>query len=336
MRASRLLSVLLELQHRPGGATAQQLADACEVSVRTIYRDVSALQAAGVPLWTETGPGGGIRLVEGWRTDLDGLTADEAMALFLSGAPGAADALGLGTVLLAAETKVLTTLPSDLRHQAARMRERFHLDAPGWFQRPDSLDHLAAVADAVWAARRLDRRYRRADGAVERRVDPLGLVLKAGTWYLVARHRSDVRTYRVGRIERVTARDETFSRPDGFDLAAWWAASSAEFDASLLRYPCRLRLSPPALRALVHVVGPEAGRRAQQSAGEPDAEGWCEVDLLAESEEVAAGQLVALGAGVEVLEPASLRARLHRTATEMAERNAPPDIAANRAPSATK
>lgn len=160
MRASRLLAILLRLQ-QVGPATSGQLASELEVSVRTIYRDVAALQAAGVPVWTETGPGGGVRLLEGWRSRLDGLTADEAGALFLGGAPGAVAELGLGTVLAAAQAKVLATLPPELRSRAARVRQRFLLDAPGWFHHDEELPHLATVADAVWAERRVDLRYRR-------------------------------------------------------------------------------------------------------------------------------------------------------------------------------
>ena len=179
MRSSRLVALLLHLQ-REGRATAGQLATLLEVSERTIYRDISALQAAGVPLWTETGPRGGVRLVEGWRTDLDGLTADEAGSLFLSGAPGAASDLGLGAVLVAAQTKVLSTLPPELRARAGRVRERFLLDAPDWFHHTPQVEHLATVADSVWSGRRLDVRYRRSDREVRRRLDPLGLVCKAG------------------------------------------------------------------------------------------------------------------------------------------------------------
>src|SRR5207253_813761 len=137
---------------------------------------------------------------EGWRTRLDGLTGDEAGALFLSGAPGLADELGLGAILAAAEIKVMTTLPPELRGRAARIRERFHLDAPGWFHRPEPLPHLATVADAVWSGRRLQLTYRSGAGAFDRTVDPLGLVVKAGTWYLIARSGEAIRTWRVGRI----------------------------------------------------------------------------------------------------------------------------------------
>jgi predicted DNA-binding transcriptional regulator YafY len=332
VRASRLVALLLELQHR-GGATAPELADVLEVSVRTVYRDVAALQGAGVPLWTEPGRNGGIRLVEGWRTDLDGLTGDEAMALALAGAPGAADALGLGAVLAAAETKVRAVLPPELRTRSERVRQRFHLDAPGWFHRPDDVDHLAPVAEAVWAAHRLDLTYgrdpRSAD-VVRRRVDPLGVVLKAGTWYLVARHRSSVRTYRVGRIRRVRVLDEVFDRPDDFDLSAFWAASMGEFERSLLRFTCRLRLSPEAAAGLGHTVDPVAAAAALAGASDADADGWREVELSTESEDVAVAQLTALGAGVQVLDPPRLRARLAEVGRAMARLNASPSTASPR------
>ena len=321
MRASRLLAILLRLQSA-GPATAEVLATELEVSVRTIYRDVAALQTAGVPLWTETGPGGGIRLLDGWRSRLDGLTADEAGALFLAGAPGAVAELGLGTVLAAAQAKVLATLPPELRSRAARVRQRFLLDAPGWFHHEEELPWLGAVADAVWSERRVDLRYQRGrDRTVGRRVDPLGLVLKGGTWYLIARHRRRALTYRVSRIASATVLDERFVRPDDFDLAAHWAESSAAFDRSILRERVRLRLSPGAARSLPWLVDATAATEALAAAGSPDADGWVEVDLAVEEEAVAAAQLLGLGDGVEVLAPASLRASLAATGRRMAKLN---------------
>jgi predicted DNA-binding transcriptional regulator YafY len=323
MRASRLVALLLELQHR-GGATAPELAARLEVSVRTIYRDVAALQMAGVPLWTEPGRQGGIRLVEGWRTELDGLTGDEAMALALAGAPGAADDLGLGAVLLAAETKVRAVLPPELRTRSERVRQRFHLDAPGWFHRSEDTEALGPLAEAVWASRRVVLTYERGDRTVTRTLDPFGVVMKAGTWYLVARHRGDVRTYRVGRIRRVEVLSTTFDRPADFDLAAHWAASMGEFERSLRRYRCRLRLAPWALRLLPTVVDPVAGQAAVDGAGPPDDEGWRVVDLDTESEEVATGQLTGLGPGVEVLAPTALREALADVGRQIARRNGRP------------
>lgn len=320
MRAGRLLALLLHLQ-RHGGATAPELAAALEVSVRTIYRDVAALGEAGVPVWTEPGPHGGIRLVDGWRTRLDGLTGDEAGALALAGAPGVAADLGLGALLATAQTKLHATLPAELQARAARVGERFHLDAPGWFSRDEPPAALADVARAVWDDRRLRLRYRRGDGEVVRTVEPLGLVCKAGTWYLLASHRGQRRTYRVDRIAHATHLDERFARP-ALDLAAAWAEASAGFDRSLLRATVRIRLSPHGCRVLRHHVDPQAAAEALR-AGTVGADGWCTIVLAVEGEEVARSQLFALGPHVEVLAPRSLRAAIAADARSLAARHAP-------------
>jgi len=188
MRASRLLCLLLLLQSR-GRMTARQLADELEVSVRTVYRDVEALSAAGVPLYGDAGHAGGYQLLEGYRTRLTGLTAAEAQALFLSGLPGPAAELGLGSVLAVATLKLRAALPASLHENADRLAERFHLDAPGWYRRPEHVPHLPAVAAAVWDRQVIQVTYRRwrEPAEVTRRLEPHGLVLKAGTWYVVAR-----------------------------------------------------------------------------------------------------------------------------------------------------
>ena len=191
-----MVNVLLLLQTR-SRMTAAELADELEVSVRTIYRDVEALAEAGVPIYAERGPHGGVRLVDGYRTRLTGMTADEAEAVFLSGLPGPAAELGLGTVVAAARLKVMAALPPELRVRAGRIAERFHLDAPGWFQTFEDLPHLEVLAGAVWQSHLVRILYRRGDrgGVVEREIEPLGLVLKGGIWYLVARAATNIRTY---------------------------------------------------------------------------------------------------------------------------------------------
>ena len=320
MRADRLMATVLLLQRR-GRATAPELAEALEVSVRTVHRDIAALQAAGVPLWTEPGPRGGVRLVEGWRMPGAGLTAEEAAALFLTGVPGAAAELGLGAVMATAQVKLLETLPPELHARASRVRERFHLDAPGWFQRTEPLPHLAVVAEGVWGERRLEVAYGRGPDVRPRRLDPLGLVLKSGTWYLVAATGGTPRTYRLGRITAATVLDERFERPPGFDLAAWWERSSREFDRSILRLDVRLRLGPGAVRVAAHALPGVPVAEVLAAAGPPDEHGWWEVTLPLESEEVARSQLVALAPDVEVLEPVSLRAALRDAGLALAARH---------------
>src|SRR4051794_9107758 len=164
MRASRLLTILMTLQTR-GLVTAPELARELEVSVRTVYRDIEALGAAGVPVFAERGPVGGYRLLDGFRTRINGLTADEADALFLAGLPGPAAELGLGAVVASARLKVRAGLPTELGERVGRAHERFHLDAPGWHREADRSPELARLAGAVWTDRRGGGRRSRLGGA---------------------------------------------------------------------------------------------------------------------------------------------------------------------------
>jgi predicted DNA-binding transcriptional regulator YafY len=320
VRAGRLLQLLLVLQRR-GRTTAADLAEELEVSVRTIYRDVEALSGAGVPVYAESGPGGGIRLVAGYESRLGGLHGHEADALALAGLPAAADQLGLGAVLATAQAKVDQALPAELRGRSSRIRERFHLDAPGWFRDPDEVPHLPAVSDAVWAGRRLDIRYRTGDRVVRRTVGPLGLVLKAGAWYLVAQagRRRSVRTYRVSRIAGVTARADRVERPEGFDLATAWSETQASFARDILRIEVHARIRRPTSGKLRLAMGELAAADALSAAGPPDEDGWCATTIPAESVEVAHSELLRLGADIEVLAPPELRARLAESGRALVE-----------------
>lgn len=318
MRASRLLSILLLLQTR-GRLTAQELADELEVSLRTVYRDIESLGAAGVPVYSERGPAGGYQLVDGYRTRLTGLTPDEADSLFLVGIPGPAAELGLGTVLAAAQLKLLAALPPELRSRAGRIRERFHLDAPGWFRDVEPAPHLAAVADAVWNQQALRVRYRRWRGEVSRVLEPLGVVLKGGIWYLVANAAGQLRSYRVSRILELETLDARFERPQEFDLAAFWESWSERFETSLLRGEAVVRLSPRGLTMLQYLANPVATRAALASAGPPDADGWTQVALRIESIEHAHFDLLRLGAEAEVIAPSELRERMAQSADGLAK-----------------
>jgi predicted DNA-binding transcriptional regulator YafY len=305
MRASRLVQLLLLLQAR-GGLTAEKLARELEVSVRTILRDVDALSAAGVPIYAERGPAGGIRLVDGYRTRLTGMTAEEAEALFLSGLPGPAAELGLGTVVAAAQVKVQAALPVELRSRASRLVERFHLDAGAWFKGSEPVPHLATVAEAVWAGRRIEVAYHRGDGAVSRVLEPLGLVLKAGTWYVVARSEDQLRTYRVSRIGEARVLDEPFERPTGFDLAGWWAESSAAYEREAPKIEILVRVRGDAMWRLADAVGNRVVREAER-IGPPDDEGRQVLRITVDWPEEAGAKFVAAAPDVEVLEPTRLR-----------------------------
>lgn len=315
MHASRLVAILLLLQTR-GQLTARELADELEVSLRTIYRDLEGLAAAGIPVYAERGPSGGYRLVEGYRTRLTGLNADEAEALFLSGLGGAAAQLGLGTVLAAAQLKVLAAMPPELRSRASRVRERFLLVVPGWFHDGEDLPALATVSQAVWDGHRIRMRYERRPEPVERTVEPFGLVLKAGIWYVVARREGALRTYRVSRILEATVLDESFDRPTDFDLEAYWGSSTEIFESSLRQVEVRLRVRRGALDTLRYAIG--GGRLEGLPDRLPDDPGaWLEVTLLTEGLDVAHEDLLRVGAQVEVLRPVALREQLARTAAEM-------------------
>jgi predicted DNA-binding transcriptional regulator YafY len=314
MRAARIVQLLLLLQTR-GRLTAAQLAEDLEVSVRTVYRDVEALHAAGVPLYGEAGHAGGYRLVDGYRTRLTGLTEAEAESLFLTGLPGAARDLGLGAEVAAAWLKLTAALPPDLRDRATKIRERFHLDAPAWYRERDDAPALAAAADAVWRERRIRITYRRwrAPSEVVRTLAPYGLVLKSGTWYLVGAS-SRVSTYRVSAILDLAVLDESFPRPAGFDLGAYWESYMDGFASRRHTDTATIRVSPALLERLPTVVEPAVHRAVTETAGAADAAGWVEATVPIESFDHAQRLFLGFGADLEVRHPPELRARMADTA----------------------
>lgn len=319
MRAARLLSLLLLLQTR-GRMTAQQLADELEVSVRTIYRDVESLHAAGVPLYGDPGWSGGYQLLDGYRTQLTGLTTDEAESLFLAGLPGPAAELGLGAVVTAAQLKLMAALPAELRDRAGRIRERFHLDVPGWYRQPDEVPHLMAVAEAVWGQHRITIRYRRweAPREVVRTLEPLGLVLKGGRWYLIAGPKP--RTYRVSEILELHSLDEPFERPEGFQLADYWQSYLDEFESRRIRGEARIGLSERGLKRLQDLLGHTVAKAARANAGPKDEHGWVTTTIPIEEPEHAAGEFLRMGPDVEVFEPLELREMISTAVKELHER----------------
>jgi predicted DNA-binding transcriptional regulator YafY len=291
------------------------------VSVRTVYRDLEALVAAGVPVLTESGPGGGCRLMDGYRFPLRGLSPDEAEALLILGVPGVVRELGLDAALDAAQRQIRVTAGGPDLDGAALV----HLDMPRWFGSQEDVPGLRDLARALRSGRRLALRYR-APGdpgdAEPRVVEPLGLVNKAGLWYLVAapagrvHDRSGVRVFRVARIASARPLAEAFERPAGFDLAAFWRQWSAEFEASRPRLPVTLRASPRALAILGEVFGQAAGP-ALAAARPPDEHGWRMLTLSFEHERAAAHRLAGFGDQVEVLAPPSVRAGLVATARQI-------------------
>ncbi|MEU2436530.1 WYL domain-containing protein [Streptomyces rubradiris] len=319
MRAARLIKMVLLLQSRPV-MTAAELARELEVSERTVTRDAQALSEAGVPVYADRGRAGGYRLVGGYRTRLTGLARGEAEALFLSGVPGALREMGLADAASAARLKVSAALLPSLRDAPESAAQRFHLDAPAWFREPGTPAPLPVLAEAVWDDGRVLARYRRARDTVERRLEPYGLVLKAGVWYLCARvaDNGSFRTYRIDRFTAVDPLGERFDRDPEFDLPGFWAEQAERFARSILRAEVVVRLSPEGVRRLPHAVDPLAARTALAEPGAPDPAGRVTVTLPVESEEVAYEQLTALGPEAEVLAPAALRERFAADAARAA------------------
>jgi predicted DNA-binding transcriptional regulator YafY len=300
MRASRLVSFLLVLQTR-GQLTALELAERLEVSERTVQRDAQALAEAGVPIVSIRGPAGGYRLERGYRTKLTGLDAVEAEALFV----GPAAELGLGRELAAARLKLIASLPAELQERAGRAARLFHVDTRGWFREEDRVPHLPVIAGALWRGRRLEVRYREGAAVVSRRLDPLGLILKAGVWYLLAQRRGEERAYRVSRIVSARERAEPATRPHGFDLATAWADRSAEFERSRTRIEVTVRISRAQVRYL----------RAPRIVEDDE-----RPTVIAQFEGLdhAVRALLAYGPDAEVLAPRELRDRIAEAAVATA------------------
>ena len=322
MRADRLVRLVLLLQAR-GQMTARSLARELEVSVRTIYRDLDALSVAGVPVRAESGPGGGCQLLDGYRFALRSLRPEEAEALLILGVPGAIAELGLDAAVTAAQRQIRVT--AGLKAGGDRAGALVHLDMPGWFRGGEEVPRLRTLAEAVRGQRRLALRYRKADArsapGPERTVDPLGLVNKAGTWYLVAVAAGGGRitVYRAGRIASARVLADRSERPAGFELGAFWTGWSAEFEASRPRFLVSLLASPAAQEAFGEVFG-AGGGEALAAAGPADERGWREVTLSFEHEVAAAYRLAGFGGEVEVLAPASVSERLASTAREILDR----------------
>ncbi len=345
MRADRLVSLVLLLQAR-GRTTAGALAAELAVSVRTVYRDLEALSAAGVPVLAESGPGGGCELLPGYRFPLRALSREEAEALIILGVPPALRELGLADAVTAAHRQIRVT--SGLAGDQAPAGPLIYLDMPRWFTSAEPVPQLQRLAQALRGGRRVDLRYRRANGETDpapRSVGPLGLVNKAGTWYLVAaagerraaeqqaaehqaaEHQAAEQqaaeqraaVFRVGRIISVQVRAEPFERPAGFELAAFWAEWSREFMATRPRLPVRLRASPHALAILSEVLGDYA-RDAIDAAGPPDEQGWRSLVLSFEHDRAAAHRLAGFGPLVEVQSPLAVRDLLVESAQGILER----------------
>ncbi len=318
MRADRLLSILLLLQAH-GRLSARKLAARLEVSERTILRDMDALSIAGVPVYAERGRHGGWALTDAYRTDLTGLTESELRSVILATAPAVLRDLGLGEAADRALGKLLAALPESRRRQAEAARAYLHVDPTGWRRTEDAAPLLPDVENALRLGRRIAMTYERAfdPTIVERVVDPLGLVAKGSTWYVIAAVEDQLRTYRASRLRSVRILDEPARRPADFDLATWWAGSRAEYEALLPVFRAVVRISPAALpRAR---WGWRFGRLEEEAP--PAAEGWVTARLRFDTLDVAVDAVLGLGADAVVVEPSALRERVLAAARALVERD---------------
>jgi predicted DNA-binding transcriptional regulator YafY len=315
MRADRLISILLLLQAR-GRLTASELSEQLEVSERTIYRDLEALGMAGVPIYSEHGPGGGYALVDSYRTTLTGLNEAEVRTLFLSGVYGPLADLGLADALEVALLKLSAALPEAQQRRAERMRQRIHLDAIPWFQTREAVPHLQTLQEAIWNDQSVRITYRRSDNEVrEYTIDPYGLVAKSHIWYVVARRDAGMRVFRVSRIQTLTLTAEYFERPEDFDLGSYWTEWCRDFETGLQRWPVTMRISPKLAPHLPELWG--QWTQALLDAAPPSNDGWYQITVNFDSLEWAANNIFPYGGQIEVIDPPELRKILIDTATSM-------------------
>jgi predicted DNA-binding transcriptional regulator YafY len=304
MRADRLLTVLLLLQAK-GHLSSRELAERLEVSQRTVHRDMEALSAANVPVLALRGSKGGWQLDKQWRTQVPGLDHSELGALLMS----QPKALGDSRLIAAAEralTKLVAALPDSMRQQAALMRERFHVDNTGWRAIGDDLSFLPAVQDAIARQCRLTFEYTRVDGEkAQRLVDPLGLVVKGVTWYLVAHAPKGLRTYRVSRMESVSVLAATFERPRNFDLAKHWKASTTELQGRRKPFYAVIAMDEASAQSIKTWCATEPVERKRNLPN-----GWRTLRIEFENEGQARFFVLGLGPRAQALEPASLRTRV--------------------------
>jgi predicted DNA-binding transcriptional regulator YafY len=311
MRADRLLSMLMLLQTQ-GRMTARELAAELDVSERTIYRDITALGTAGVPVCAERGLGGGISLVEQYRSDLTGLNKDEVQALFMLSIPTALSDLGRDQELKAALLKLSAALPSTLKDDQQRVRQRIYIDPHPRVQAKagGALPHLSIVQQAVWEDRVIELTYRSVMGdwvgPLESRIYPYGLVARGGHWYLVGKRRDHVAVVRVDYILDARLTSEFCVRPDDFELITFWESWCVQEASNRSYFPVLVRLSPQLISVLPNLFGEEIQQNLDE-AGEPDSMGWITLELPFEFHEQALARLLPLGGSIEVLEPIALR-----------------------------
>ena len=307
MRADRQFSILLLLQNK-SKLTTRELALELEVTERTIHRDMEALSAAGIPVVAERGKAGGWRLLKQYRTNLTGLKADEIKSLLISPSFQLLTDLGLTKDWYEARQKILASIPSSLQQNANDIWNRIHVDTSAWRQSTEKMESFKVLQQAIWEDRILQIKYERADGeCVERVVNPLGLVAKGSTWYLIALSNGKIRNYRASRMKSALLMSETFTRPNDFDLAQYWNNSTQEFIKSLPKYETDVEISP----SIVHRIK-FSGRFVQiVKIDSPLENGWIPIKLCFDTEQEAQEYILGFGNQIKILRPNTLKQNIY-------------------------
>ncbi|WP_152656589.1 YafY family protein [Oceanobacillus sp. CFH 90083] len=311
MRGDRLISILLMLQSH-GQMTAKELAEKLEVSERTIYRDMEALSGAGIPVFADRGKNGGWSLVEGYQTDLTGLKEAEIRALFVPGSPQLLEDLGLTRTSEDARNKLIASLPAIFRENAKDVWNRIHIDTSSWRDTKEKIASFEVLKNAIWENYKLDIVYQRADGQTNNYiVQPLGLVAKGSSWYLIAaKENGAIRNYRASRIQSAAPMKETFERPESFDIAQYWKTSKQAFIKALPTYEVWVKVAQEVLPRLSF-----ANHFVRIIKSNPiDKEGWVPVKLAFDTQEEAKRYILGFANQMKVIEPEDLHFEILRIA----------------------
>lgn len=306
MRADRLISLIMLLQTHER-MTADELSQELEVSTRTIYRDILALNTAGVPIYTDHGPGGGISLLESYRTSLTGFSEEEARALFMLNIPNALVELGVGQKLKSALLKLTVALPPGQQAVQSRTQQRIYLDSTSWSEPAQPSAQLGVLHQAVWQDKLVKLVYRgNFDTKVEFELEPLGLVAKMNSWYLVGKDKSYMRVLNVADILEVEISDHQFARDEAFDLAAFWMSWCRSSQNRRSFYPVQLRIAPTLLTKL-HLYLGESVKYIVQADNQTESKDWKKVTIFYDHFFSARESILNFGNAAEILEPEALR-----------------------------
>lgn len=306
MRADRLISIIMLLQTHDR-MTADRLSRQLEVSTRTIYRDILALNGAGIPVYTDRGPGGGIALLESYRTSLTGMSDEEVRALFMLNIPQALIDLGIREKLKSALLKLTVALPAGQQVVQARTQQRIYLDSTSWDEPREPSLYLGIVHQAVWQDKLIHLIYHgNFDTRVEFELEPLGLVAKMNSWYLVAKSKGFLKVLNTADILEVEILDRDFTRDPGFDLEVFWLEWCKISQDRHPVYIAHLNVAPSLFEKL-HLYLGEAIKYDVINPNKTDARCWIEVMIYYGNFFEARGSILSFGNAAEVIEPVPLR-----------------------------